>query len=460
VLVILGAVVSVLALAIDPFSQQVVRYYNCMQPIHGTIATVPRTNAYSRAGAHVHAQQVTLDNPMVAALYQGLVNPPKNASFIIPFSCETGNCTFPSDRGASYSSIGMCHSCRDINSTVFNSSTSDKSGWLWNTTSGAQIGMSVLLNTVLPRYGGEGDNDTELLTFDTLMIQEFYSGVTRGRWPWAVRCGLYPCVKTYAANISRFVLDEIVMETQPLERNWKEGGFILATDDTLRDGVWTKCTPSDQPTADNQVIVPFPTSGNTVPKNFTNKYYSEDCVWSFSYVALNGMSPYLASMFSGRVDSNYALWGNAQGDQWLVNLGHNGTANLSTAESVMEGLSSAITATMRQGGPNGTSAYAQGVAYASQTCVGARWAWLALPGALLVCAITFLAITIVQTSASQQVWRLPWKSSALALVMHSFDDETRHRIGYVDRLEEMREAARHMRTQLVPTEKGWRLVEQ
>ena len=432
-----------------------------MQPIYGTIATVPRTNAYSQAGAHIHAQQVTLDNPMVAALYQGLVNPPQNSSSIMPFSCETGNCTFPSDRGDSYSSVGMCHSCRDINSTVFNSSTSDHSGRLWNTTGGAQVGMSTMLNTVVPQYREEGANGTEILTVDTLMMRESCGDSSCVRWPWAFRCGLYPCVKTYAANISSFVLDENITATRPLERNREDGGFYLVTDDTLRNGIRTKCTASNQPTADNKVTVPFSTWRKNVPENVMNKYYPVDCVWSFSFVALNGLSPYLASMFTdGKVSSNYALWSNAQGDPWLLNLGHNGTANLSTAEAFMEGLSSTITATMRQRGPNGTSAYAQGVTYESQTCVGVRWAWLALPGALLVCSIVFLTITIVQTSAAKQAWRLPWKSSALALIMHSFDDETRHRIGYVDRLEEMREAARVMRAQLVPTEKGWRLVEQ
>lgn len=350
----------------------------------------------------------------------------------------------------------MCHSCRDINSTVFNSSTPDSGAWLWNTTTGAQVGMSVMMNIVVPLYGDEGNNDTETLTFDTLMIQE-PCGNSSCRWPWAFRCGLYPCVKTYAANISRFVLDENITATYPLDYNSEWGDFLLATVNTLRNGIWTDCIPSDKPTADNTVAFPFSTTGN-LPDNVTQQYYPEDCVWSFERVAINALTPYLAGMFfHGSIVSNYAMWFNAQGDPWLLNLGHNGTANLSTADSFMEGLSNTITATMRQRGPNGTSVYAHGITYASQTCVGARWAWLTLPATLLLSAIVFLAITIVQTT--MQVWHVPWKSSSLALVMHSFDDDTRRRLGSVDQLDEMSEAARSMRAQLVPTDNGWRLVE-
>ena len=55
-----GAFITILMLAIDPFAQQIIRYYDCNVPIQGQVATIPRTNFYTSSGTHVGAGQVSI----------------------------------------------------------------------------------------------------------------------------------------------------------------------------------------------------------------------------------------------------------------------------------------------------------------------------------------------------------------------------------------------------------------
>jgi hypothetical protein len=100
-----GAIITIIALAVDPFSQQVIRYTSCLQAVNGLTASVAGVNNYTAAVA-----ATTIDPEMASALYVGLLNPPANASAAVSFACSTGNCTFPnarSDDKATHMSLAM-----------------------------------------------------------------------------------------------------------------------------------------------------------------------------------------------------------------------------------------------------------------------------------------------------------------------------------------------------------------
>ena len=50
-----GAITAILGVAVDPFTQQLVHYYNCQQTVLKDIATVPRTQIYGDAAGHTAA---------------------------------------------------------------------------------------------------------------------------------------------------------------------------------------------------------------------------------------------------------------------------------------------------------------------------------------------------------------------------------------------------------------------
>ena len=104
----IGAFVTVTALAIDPFTQQTLRYYSCSMPSQGVNATIPRTSAYDLVGIREVSTVNTLDAGMQSAINSGLYNPTMGK--IVNFKCSTGNCTFPQ----TYQSIGYCSQCTNI----------------------------------------------------------------------------------------------------------------------------------------------------------------------------------------------------------------------------------------------------------------------------------------------------------------------------------------------------------
>ena len=99
----LGAIITIVAIAIDPFIQQLVRPANCMTTLaNGTItASVPRTNYLE-----YQALPGSLESSLTAGFY--------TAENLSTFACESGNCTFTKP----YNSLSFCSQCFDRSSDV------------------------------------------------------------------------------------------------------------------------------------------------------------------------------------------------------------------------------------------------------------------------------------------------------------------------------------------------------
>ena len=100
-----GAVITILMLGVDPFTQQIIRYYNCSQPIHTYQATRPRTNVCKADGDFV-----SVDFGLQDAISSGIYAPGRH---VTP-SCATGNCTFSEP----YDTLAYCSSCTDLTDQV------------------------------------------------------------------------------------------------------------------------------------------------------------------------------------------------------------------------------------------------------------------------------------------------------------------------------------------------------
>jgi hypothetical protein len=317
-----------------------------------------------------------------------------------------------------------------------------------------------------------------LHTFDTLMINTMpcSSSAVDGNQscplkPWAVRCSLYPCLHTYGGNISQSVLDERIISTTPLPFMNMNGGdyFSLAGNHPSFPSI--DCTPSDKPTDKNTV----PTSRLSNGLQYVNytatsddadtQYYSPSCTWLFGIGSTQALTEYLYELFNDQSLSSYdGFPDTTEGDAWLEQLYRNGTANLGTTKTFMVGLANAMTATMRQRGDDSNSTPAKGTVLVNQTCINVQWAWIALPAALMLATLLFLAATVLQSHraihhrgrparAGQKgrgsgAGRRPWKSSSLPLVWCGLRDETRGRHGRLDDLDQMKESAETVRVQL------------
>lgn len=116
----LGAAITLFALAMDPFFQQLVVFTE-QSRIHAVPALIPRTNTYRffNGGSYFQRNQSTVEtDPALSALAfryfydKGTETIPLSNGGIrpsIPLTCPSGNCTW-----TKYESLGICNRCADI----------------------------------------------------------------------------------------------------------------------------------------------------------------------------------------------------------------------------------------------------------------------------------------------------------------------------------------------------------
>ena len=463
-----------MALAIDPFSQQVIQYYSCQQPVGNVLASVPRTNQYSVVGYATSAKDSTLDSRMAAALYTGLISPPANASSSVSVGCPTGNCTFPEANGATHQSLAMCSSCKDLSASIksnasYNHSDSYVSDYRyylpaqtedssWAQSPAISLGDQSWLSTNVytPSY-----SHRYISAFDALMYRSpscaNLSSVSCKYTPFAVGCEVYPCVKTYHANVSDFILNERVLDTirvPTFSYNWN---YALVTPSGLSENTWQDCKSSDQPTKTNSA--PVVTGTELANGSFVqwNRYYPPYCVWQFDSRSSWALRIYFKNyLFGGTITSSEVNTAKAGvGTPWLLNLLGNGNASVTTASNYIEALANSMTGVIRSNGVTQEKDFAKGTAFSMQTCIKVRWAWLSLPAVLIVFGMLFLGATIWESRRISP--GSVWKSSSLAVVFHGLDGRRRSDYGQLNDLKDMKDTAKDIRVRLeaMGGEDGW-----
>jgi hypothetical protein len=113
-LAVIGAILTIVAMAVDPFTQQILHFYSCSMVVEGEHATVPFSNNYTAGFIDAN-----LESQMQSAIYIGLLDPPVNVSAALDFECRTGNCTFPStEDGATFLSLALESRCADKSNDI------------------------------------------------------------------------------------------------------------------------------------------------------------------------------------------------------------------------------------------------------------------------------------------------------------------------------------------------------
>ncbi|KAI0530162.1 hypothetical protein GGR58DRAFT_508737 [Xylaria digitata] len=476
-----GCLIGLGTLAIGPFSQQIVQYYHCFPVSSNHFAWLPRVNNYT-AGSRVYPGHSQLDPEMASAIYTGILDPHKtDAGAIQSFRCDSGNCTLPQ-----FSTLGMCHSCHEILKLI-NANETFSGYWLdnwvenpsWNwwredarvgwtnesrTTHYTYTPYTMLSSRKTLRFDpsiGDAPFD-DLITIDYLTLNiNATCNTTMGdtetcpKHPWAVRCSLYPCIKTFNANITNSVLSENLTSSFPLKKSnisaievttSENLTWSYAVNTTLRHGQRVDCKPSSNPTTINTVPITI-NKTSPISSNETVTWYPEDCVYSMGYPAALAINQFLSVLFDANSleshnESVYDLFGS----YWLKTFYNNGMANISTADTYFESLAATMTASMRQTGQGTVLADVIGSVLQSETCIRIRWPWLTLPVFFVLATVGFLISTIMSSA-----WRGAWKSSFLAAVSfgaHNAALEPLEPLEPKSLQSDMIETAKHMRVQL------------
>ncbi|KAK1845451.1 hypothetical protein CCHR01_11947 [Colletotrichum chrysophilum] len=330
----IGAIITIAALAIDPFSQAMIEYRPCPQILGHEVAETPRTNNYS-AGVDRLVVDVAADPSMLGAIYKGLVDPEETES-LLDVKCTTGNCTFGEMGHDEYfSSLGFCHSCDDITRQVEHNETDH--------TYTLRSNVSSPKNLFGEYYGRQPDPsvrssfgygallsasvraDYPTLVFETLMLSCMNSPTCaadmKGQ-PLAFRCTLTPCVERYRAEVENGRYREMKSKTPGQELNGcpiymdlfrEQPAFAAVTDSSLVNGVEQPCNPSTKWFPNS---VEFSREHNVLyvpgyslhkPKDFNEtqwKFYPQKCVWAVKQDSWEGIRIMLGDLLGGDLMSN------------------------------------------------------------------------------------------------------------------------------------------------------------
>ncbi|KAF4540202.1 Zinc-binding oxidoreductase protein [Lasiodiplodia theobromae] len=456
----LGAFITIFALAIDPFSQQIIKYYNCLQPVPDTAAKIPITNNFTGLGALYG--DTNLNSVIAVATYTGLFGPPANTSVSITVDCPTGNCTFPNDSGAAFSSLDVCHSCQDISALLINITDPEDQSYYNVTLESSGAALQNRNITDLVSLVG-----SDYYSNDTVSFYDFDAVIHRKNDYLAISCSLYPCVTTYSAKFVNSVYTESRISSLRHDLHFEnvldnDEPWSLAVNQTLRNGTWNDCNPSATQTPTN--YVPVSPNNMTISATYFSgdpaivskdtQWYPPDCVYMVGYDALLTFMSFIEDIFSRQTLT--ASSSSTGAICCLQDLWHNDTATMATVDRWVNGLATSLSGAMRVHGNTPPPAnFAYGTVMGSQTCVDVRWAWIGLPAALYGLTIVFIVTTALHTRGDGREWTARhWKSSAVALLLHGFDPETRRELGGVRDRGEMSEAAERVMVQLRHSREG------
>ncbi|KAF6810807.1 hypothetical protein CPLU01_15228 [Colletotrichum plurivorum] len=447
-----GALITVAALAVDPFSQAIIEHRTCPQVVQETPKTMrfrdppttPRTNNYTGLlpGAKYKAEfaRAALDLSTSTALYRGLVDPRSSVS-LLDRHCSTGNCTFgeASGGGDYFATLEMCYSCEDVTSEVVNRTTEDETRF----TLGTELEVNNVTALDARTTNGSRNASEPFFSIDLLTLKyEDYCTRHKG------------CTSSFIRNMRPFA---------------KQVAYSLILNSTVEDGRVRKCAPvqtGDERTGD---FVPArPNRKINRPKTWEKssewELWPVECVFAVEMTPYYGISVVLHELLSQNLTATMLI-GEVpplSGPVWLQTMYHEGNATLASMDTAWAGLAASISATMRNR-PWYVDSWEEkykyavserrvvvGTALTTETCVIVHWGWIAYPGALLVLQLVFLALVMGRRwGRDGGRWSADWKSSPLALLFHGLDDNLHQGYGEVSSARSMNRAARQIKAQLM-----------
>lgn len=417
VLATVGCLVTILSLAIGPFTQQALKNVDCQRAVSKQNSSVAVAHFMGISDSFQGSLSrgpgwYALPNDMKGAMISGLINPTGNDSSVSA-TCQTGNCTFQADGNDSnitYSSIGMCSKCIDTTSLVFANETLSNQSIDWQLPNDMHIELAItlpILNvttndnmswasslftddytvratqalanvTVLSFTREPCNNNTGTVECPLNVTNTYRDFASEGAWDIVgTSCALYPCMKNYHGDVEEGVFVETVVSTEIATYNWPGasnvqeyfpldwtevplGNWTALKDPCVIDGVQysSKNNFSDVP--------------RTANRNFTNvhsngSYYNapEECVYTLSAQYVMGMYDWMTqTLFSGTCvwpDDTYLVSlaePDCSNQFWLSPLWNTRNASFGSISDAMDEFAAAVTNKFRTDGqPNWYTAY-------------------------------------------------------------------------------------------------------
>lgn len=424
----LGALITVLALAVGPFVQQATSY-QLEQVASSQNSTLPVRLTFVEG----------LSATFKTAAYNGLFG--SGTSTLTP-DCPSGNCSW-----VPYQSLAVCSKCVNVTGLV--------KYWVSGTevsTCGISLGNSYFLcQWTLPNglalgnkfKAAEASSINISGTLPPMMLDKVgyaivsFSLLTIGDrlGPLATECSLYWCINTYTATANNTIF------TETFHNSWYNATSTLPLANRPSNVY-------DPDTTEIYNITPPTGSAQLQPKVNLSRQFNFLSQEYYLVGAKPVFGEWLGSLLSGSMIPDATppyfsdvvelfLHENRQVPEIFTRLAQNLTVAIRTA------------AAFQVIGPG--MGKALGVTWLSKTIVRVRWAWLSFPCALLVASLVFLVITVVGTARGELGI---WKSSTLALLFHGLGERGGERVEGSGHVVGMEETARRMKVRFVDEGKG------
>ncbi|KAI1874303.1 uncharacterized protein JN550_002882 [Neoarthrinium moseri] len=394
----LGALITIIMLAIDPFVQQVITYQK--EPIMSTHSnsSVPIASMYSdySFGSMMALREPTMT--MKAAINNGMYDTADTPQLDFPISatCATGNCTWPS----TYKSLAVCSKCS--NTTSLMTTSCDEPFGPWPAMCNYTLPNSMFFNGQLRgnmylnssgSYDSLAYNNSQS-TFATLSTMRGLHDLSSTNLLGVVsnECVLYFCVNEYHSNVTNGAFTETLVASYTGDRN-----------------------PEDQ----QNITISVPGTGKEYWVGAQSWYALRSHFLDYWTGNVSGSTGRLSST-SDILTALYTFGEDGSGS---------GTQKIGGENDTVAAIAAAMTKVLRMYDiPSNTSLwvtnatalnattsdrFALGTAWTIETFVHVRWLWMILPIVLEVLILGFLVGTILQSNRSG----LPgWKSSTLPLI--------------------------------------------
>lgn len=478
----LGAIIVLLSLAIDPFSQQLVQLRQDITFTEDTTTAINRAIRYSK-GYHYSdsSQNISIadaDYSMQSAIFYGLSNSEQAVSQQLNFTCPSGNCTWESP----VESLAVCSKCANLSSLLErHADNHDICTLLRGLALGGrfpvpQVGNRIVIpSTYSPAYqlpngltinnpeswvfpadgktpsesgldfGGTimttlGTDDptmtNSLKDMDTLIWSTSLLKIQRPRnkdnttvWPnfplEALECGLYYCVNRYHPTVDEGSLVESA-ETVPFVR-------LLGP-----------------------IILPL----NLTTDGSMEEYYSLDGMklvtnegnFSVSLGATDSISKFFENNFAGPLtDFNSSKADGVQGrlNGFIVTRETFEWARPSTMRvlwsqedipALFTSIARSMSNALRDGADDEPGKVVTGRSGALVTSYQVQWGWIAMHVAVFLGGLFFLLATMARSNGRNSAVVVPiWKEDALASL--NFGSQLGNVFGPNDSVKEMKEVA-------------------
>jgi hypothetical protein len=454
----IGALVSLLTIALDPFTQQLVQLEQKLHSATDSRTAIAIANRYSKGNEHVLAGDLVsvlpggesstmgtvaivfadADFSIQSAFMYGLTQPLSSVIQQLPFQCPTGNCTW-----SAFQSLAVCSVCNDVTSQLetidglgdqYGDLTGGGAATTTNATEFRLPNGAYINNFDGVRFNG-GDFGTDNQALGIVLMTTLGTGnasqtnsfqdidtliwamcilrmrpdpeVTGATWPntplEALECGLYYCVKSYKSSVVNGTLVEI--ET-------------ILTNDTRSPESWKQIDDNGE----NASSVLSSSQINSLEfNNITSLFGRTDLMlgqdFNISQVAVDSISSYLQTQLSYQKMANNT---NDQVNGYYVNGTEGGgiqyiPSSLSAlfASSDMNATFIALARSMSnalRAGSDGTSVLG-GKTGTMMTYYKIVWPWITLHAVVVVLGTVFLLLTMWKSGSKRiQVW----KTSSLA----------------------------------------------